>query len=576
MKSSRTRLYITLAILLGSCYVLVPTFFGFDALYEKSESAPNTLPAYVNYFPKKGINLGLDLRGGIYLEMEVVQDEAIKNRSDLLTSEIERNTQSESFKPMTAIRAANASEITFTFKDAAARDAFGKYLNSNYGQTLVEHRDRRTDTSLTADLNDSTKNYVKEQAVKQALETVRNRIDRYGVAEPTIIRAGTNRIAIELPGAKDPERAINLIKRSGKLEFKMVDESVTSNVVAQKVQEARQSLGLDEKFTEDQVTKINTALAGKIPEGDEVLFEIQYDPVTKKMVGGVPYLLKAKSELTGDMLRAAQVNIHNNEPYVSLSFNSLGTKLFAELTKANIGKKLAIILDGNVSKAPVIQSEIPSGEAQITLGFGDYQSILREAEDLSLVLREGALPASLKELTKNIIGPTLGQDSINRGVRSSLAAAALIIIFMILYYHLSGLLADFALIVNILLTLAALAIFGATLTLPGITGIVLTIGMAVDSNILIFERIREELRAGKSPRSALEAGYFNATRAIIDSHVTTILSGIVLYQFGTGPIRGFAVTLIIGALTNLFTAIYLTRWMQDYILQKVNRERISV
>ncbi|MCE9624405.1 MAG: protein translocase subunit SecD, partial [Deltaproteobacteria bacterium] len=292
--------------------------------------------------------------------------------------------------------------------------------------------------------------------------------------------------------------------------------------------------------------------------------------------GGSPFLLKRKVEVSGEMLRNAQVSVHNNEPYVSLSFDPSGTKAFGDLTTNNVGKRLAILLDGVVSKAPVIKSPIPNGEAQITLGYGDYQSLIREAEDLTVVLREGALPASLKEATKTVIGPSLGKSAIDRGFHATLLAAAVVMIFMALWYKWSGVLADVAVVLNLLYLFALLALFGATLTLPGVAGIVLTIGMAVDANVVILERIKDELASGKTPKAAVDVGYSNAIRAVVDAHVTTFLSGAVLYQFGTGPVRGFAVTLMIGILTTLYTAVTQTRLVYDYILSKRQVKKLSL
>ncbi len=566
----------TLALLILSAYFLVPTLAHIDKVRETSETNRTRLPAYVRFFPKEEIKLGLDLQGGIYVEMEVELSDAIKNRSDLIASEIQRLIEKEPFAPETIDRPPDTSEIKISLKKEEDRGELNRWMRDEYNTVLEEKSDKRGEKTAFYDLTESFVSRTKDLAVRQALETIRNRIDRYGVVEPSIVRLGANRISIELPGMTDPERALNIIKRGGRLEFRLVDESFPSDEIRKLVAEARGTLQIPEGFTEETVTKINQQLSGRIPEGDEVLFELQYDPVTKKIVGGLPYILKRKAEVTGDMLKNAQVNVQDNEPYVSLSFNNLGSRLFADLTKANVGKRLAIVLDGNVSKAPVIKSEIPSGEAQITLGFGDYQSLLSEAEDLTLVLREGALPARLKELTKTVVGPSLGRDSIQRGVQASLAAGALIILFMLFYYRLSGLLADITLILNIIFTLAALSMFQATLTLPGIAGIVLTIGMAVDANVLIFERMREELRAGKSARSSLQAGYSNAMSAILDSNITTFLAGVVLYQFGTGAIRGFAVTLMIGIITTLFTAIIVTRVFQEWILYGLRRERLSV
>jgi preprotein translocase subunit SecD len=329
-------------------------------------------------------------------------------------------------------------------------------------------------------------------------------------------------------------------------------------------------------YTDEDVNQIESALAGKIPEGSDIVYKVIFDPVAKKVTGGTPYLLKKKAELTGDMLSDAQVQVQGNEPYVSLTFNEVGAEIFSELTGNNIGKRLAIVLDDRVSSAPVIKSKIPQGRAQITLGYGDYRSLLREAEDLTLVLREGALPATLVERTKTVIGPSLGKISIEKGVKALLIGGVLVVIFMMIYYRLSGIFATVALGVNVLLLFAILTLFQATLTLPGLAGIILTLGMAVDANIIVFERIREEVRDGKKPRVAMEAGYSNAMSAIIDANVTTFLAGVVLYQFGTGPIRGFAVTLMIGITTTLFTALVLTKAIQTWYVYGRGVDKLSI
>lgn len=567
---------LTLALLVGSAYVLTPTFGHFDRIREEAETNQKEPPWYVKLFPKEVIKLGLDLQGGIYAELEVVLDDALKNRADLTAGEILRFAEKEPFAPAAVDHIPDTTNIKVTLKKEEDRDAFMSWIRQNYNTVLEEKRDQRADKTVLFSFNEKFNDKTKDQAVKQALETIRHRIDRYGVSEPTIVRLGSNRISIELPGQTDPDRALNLIKKSGRLEFRIVDEGVPDAQVRKLVAEARTELSLPEGYTEEAVAKINQQLKGKIAEDDEILYEVQYDPITKKVSGGVPYLLKRKAEVTGEMLKNAQVQVHDNEPYVSLTFNQLGTRLFGELTKANVGKRLAIVLDGGVSKAPTIKSEIPNGQAQITLGGIDYQTVLREAEDLTLVLREGALPARLKELTKTVVGPSLGRDSIEKSMHVMLIAALLVVLFMILYYRVSGLLADIALAINIAFLLACLALFQATLTLPGIAGIVLTIGMAVDGNVLIFERMREELRAGKSARTALQEGYSNAMSAILDSNITTFLSGLVLYQFGTGPIRGFAVTLMIGITTTLFTNIFVTRILQEGVLFGLKHEKLSV
>ncbi len=577
-RTGRSQYLLILGSILISAYFLVPTIFGFGKMREKAESQNKPLPRYVNFFPKETINLGLDLRGGISLEVEVEEKDALNNRADMIASELPRLTEKEPYAPTGADRIPDSSDIRVTLKDEGSRDALNAWIRENYHETLVEKKDQRDDKKAVFALSDAFAEKTKDMAVRQALETIRHRIDRYGVAEPSIVRVGSNRISIELPGMSDPDRALSLVKKSGRLEFRLVDEATPDEDVRRLVSEARTALNLPaDSYTTESTVKLNAQLKGKIPEDSEILYEIEYDPTTKKTLRGIPYLLKRKAQVTGDMLKNTQVNVQDNEPYVSLNFDGLGTQLFGELTKENIGKRLAIVLDGQVSKAPVIKSEIPSGQAQITLGSGgDYQSMLKEAEDLTLVLHEGALPARVHELTKTVVGPSLGQDSIRSSLRVCLIAGALVMLFMLFYYKISGLLADVALTLNIFFIMAALAMFQATLTLPGIAGIVLTIGMAVDANVLIFERMREELKDGKSAAAALKEGYKNATTAILDSNITTFLAGAVLYQFGTGPIRGFAVTLMIGITTTLFTALIVTRVLQETILGGRKTKALSV
>jgi preprotein translocase subunit SecD len=385
---------------------------------------------------------------------------------------------------------------------------------------------------------------IKKNAIDQALETIRNRIDQFGVSEPEITLQGTDRLLIQLPGIKDPQRAINLIGRTALLEFKLLDEE----------------------------GDIEAALKGKIPEGDIILYQRSVDPKT----GGVrkiPYLLKERTLMTGEYLKDARVALESqfHEPYVALEFDDVGAKLFEQITGANVKKRLAIILDDNVYSAPVIQERIPGGRAQITGRFDT-----KEASDLAIVLRAGALPAPVRIIEERTVGPSLGLDSIHQGIISIIVSAVLIVLFMIFYYRLSGVIADIALTLNVLLVFAVLAIFRATLTLPGIAGLVLSVGMAVDANILVNERIKEELRWGKTIRAAIDQGYHRAFTTIIDSNLTTVIAALFLYQFGTGPVRGFAVTLFWGIAANIFTAVFVTRWIFDYLTLKLNVKRLSI
>lgn len=378
----------------------------------------------------------------------------------------------------------------------------------------------------------------------RALEVIRNRIDALGVAEPLIQKAGEDRILIQLPGVKDPERAIEIIGRTALLEFKLVN---------------------------DDQGLLDKALSGEVPDGYEVAYLVQKDErgISRE---GSPLLLEKKVELTGSGLKDAYVGIDNNGlPEVRLEFNRKGAGRFAKITGANIEKRLAIVLDGKVFSAPVIRDRIPGGKAQISGRF-----TMQEAKDLAIVLRAGALPAKLSIIQKRIVGPSLGRESIKKGTTSAILGAILVVFFMVIYYAASGMIANFALFINILIILAVLAFFKATLTLPGIAGIALTIGMAVDANVLIFERIREELKIRKMIRSSIDAGYEKALVTIVDSNLTTVIAGFVLFLFGTGPIKGFGLTLTIGILANIFTAVFVTKLIFDLICSRYKMKRMSI
>ena len=397
---------------------------------------------------------------------------------------------------------------------------FKETAKSQYPDYSVEEGDSEEEGfPMRMTLKSDARDQIMKMSSDQAIETIRNRIDKFGVSEPDIRPQAGQRILIQLPGIKDPERALKIIKQSAHLEFKLVDEE----------------------------NSLEEALKGSIPAGREILYETSLDSKTgapKK----IPYLLKKRTLLTGEYITDASVmfDSQDNQPYVSLSFNRKGARIFERITGDNIDKRLAIVLDNNVYSAPYIRDRITGGRAQITGRFST-----EDARDLAIVLRAGALPAPVRVLEERTVGPSLGKDSIDKGFKSMLIGGLLVILFMFIYYGLSGVIADLALLLNILFIMAGLAFFGATLTLPGIAGIILTIGMAVDANVLIFERIREELRLGKSPRTAIESGYSKALVTIIDANVTTFIAALVLFQFGTGPVRGFAVTLSIGIVRQL-------------------------
>ncbi len=499
--------------------------------------------------PNKGIVLGLDLQGGLHLVFEVEGDKAVEITTDRYASRL-RDLFAK--KKLTADVNVSGLNITVSPSNVETR----KVVEDNYPSL----KPVETGNRLVYRISDKEALRIKEGAADQALETIRNRIDQFGVAEPTILRQGENEIVVQLPGVKDPKRAIDLIGKTAQLEFKLVDdEAKVAAEIPQSIEPGEEE-NLLKQFTE------------KIPEDDTILFEKKVNRETGAAIK-IPILLKKQAAITGDLLSEAKVNIDSrfNEPYVSLSFNTDGAKKFEEITGANVKKRLAIILDNAVYSAPVIQEKISGGDAQITGNF-----TMEEAKDLSIVLRAGALPAPLKMLQNVTVGPSLGRDSIEAGKMAGIIGTIAVVLFMIFYYRLSGIIADFALLLNIILLLGAMASLNATLSLPGIAGIILAIGMAVDSNVLMFERMRDELRAGKTPRAAVDSGYDKAFWTIFDSHVTTLITAAVLFQFGTGPIKGFAVTLSLGVAINLFTALVGTKSIFDIINSKRELKKLSI
>jgi protein-export membrane protein SecD len=384
-------------------------------------------------------------------------------------------------------------------------------------------------------------------ALDRVIEIIRNRVDQFGVTEPIIVRQGEKWIVVELPGIKNPETAKNLIGKTALLEFKLLGPSEKLSSINEKIRQ----LGLN--ITE---ARNNPEILALVPTGYVLLPGKNEESL---------YLVKSSPEITGAYLVNARTRLGGQFglPYVSLDFNKEGAKIFATVTGANIDKNLAIVLDDVVQSAPVIRSRIPDGKAIIEGNFTE-----EEAKFLATILRAGSLPAPVKIIEERSIGPTLGEDSIQKGTISSILGLLLVIIFMIIYYNISGVIANIALILNFIILLASLALFRFTLTLPGIAGIALTLGMAIDANVLILERLRDELELGKTPRVALDLGYSRALTTIIDSNLTTLIAAVFLFQFGTGPIKGFAVTLTLGILISMFTAIFVTKTIYEFMFQE--------
>ncbi|RMF87328.1 MAG: protein translocase subunit SecD [Nitrospinota bacterium] len=496
---------------------------------------------WYNFPPGKNLNLGLDLQGGVHLLLEVEADKVVESALERYQFELESAFKEEKL-PLQAVRieGGNTNRLILQFTEKVDPAKVDEVLASYPLLRRVSSQDNR----FVYQIDSQRVEEMKSKAVEQALETIRNRVDQFGVAEPTIQRKGERGIIVELPGIKDTDRAIQLIGKTARLEFRLVD---------------------DENSLEE-------ALKGKVPEGDEILYRRVVDKETRT-VSKEPFLLKKQVLLTGDALTDARMQIGSrfNEPYVSLSFDKEGAKLFERITAENVGKRLAIVLDNTVYSAPVIRERIGGGRAQITGLF-----TIEEARDLAIVLRAGALPAPVRIEENRTVGPSLGADSIRQGITAILVGGILVLIFMIIYYRLSGVIADVALFLNLVLLTGALAYFHATLTLPGIAGILLTIGMAVDANVLIFERIREELRVGKTIRAAVDAGFSKAFLTIVDANVTTVIAALVLFQFGTGPVKGFAVTLSLGIAASMFTAVFVSRVIFEHILSRRKVSQLSI
>ncbi len=541
MKINPKTQFIILAVLLVASFILIYPSFA------------NPPSWWKGILPSQKINLGLDLKGGMYLVLEVEADKAVETTLENRAQRIKKDIKDLETRILPGLKIALSVPID--------EEGLLKSKIEDVRLKVVDSKIENGKFTLIATLSPREIKEIEDMAVNQSLDTIRNRIDQFGVAEPSIQRQGTDRIVVQLPGIKNPQQAINLIGKTARLEFKLVDDENMKKIDLRKL--------VDEAIKENPKAKddpkiLNELLKGKIPDDDEVLFERRVDKDTG-YVTRIPLLVKKTPLLTGDMVTDARVrqDYQFNEPYVAIEFNSDGADIFAQVTGENVGKRLAIVLDNTIYSAPVIRERIPGGRAQITGNFS-----WDEARELAIVLRAGALPAPVKILQKWTVGPSLGEDSIKRGIIATIVGGILVVFFMWIYYGISGLIADVALILNLVFMLAILAAFQATLTLPGIAGIVLTIGMAVDANIIIFERIREELLNGKTPRAAIEAGYSRAVITILDANVTTLIAAIVLFQFGSGPVKGFAVTLSIGIITSMYTAIFVTRAIQEALLDR--------
>lgn len=495
---------------------------------------------------EESIKLGLDLRGGIHLLLRVETEDAVRSETD---KDMDRLVGGLEDKGLTGLSAERTEDSVFVVRGvpAGSDDAVEDVVSD----ALTGWAWQRADGDLAFHMTQANLNEIRNLSVGQAVETIRNRIDAFGVTEPVIQRQGDRRIVVQLPGVDDPERVKSLIKNTAFLEFRIVDYPQGGGAAS--------------------VEEILASYGGRLPDHVEIKQQIVRDDAGVE-VGRFYYAVEKRNAITGRDLRNARPGLGEfNQPIVNFFLTHEGGQKFGEVTGANQGKGLAIVLDGNVVSAPTIRARIQDQ------GLIEGSFTQQEVEDLSTVLRSGALPAGITYLEERTVGPSLGHDSIVSGLRAGLLGFGLVVLTMMVVYKRTGLNAVFALLLNVLFIFGALAYFGATLTLPGIAGIVLTIGMAVDANVLVFERIREELRRGRTVKSAIESGFGKALSTILDANFTTLIAALFLFQFGTGPIRGFAVTLSIGIIASLFTAIFVSRWIFDLFLSRRTRvDRISI
>lgn len=509
-------IWLTVAV---SVVIAMPNFFSNEQL-----------ASFPSWVPSKKVTLGLDLQGGSHIMLKIEKADIIKERLETTVGDIRNNLREAGIRytGLSGVGQQIQVRITDADKIEAAKEALAPLtqvvsVGGLTGGTVQEITMTEGEGGLLRfDLTDAGINYRASSALTQSIEVVRRRVDELGTTEPLIQRQGEDRIIVQVPGLTDPQRLKSLLNQTAKLTFHMVDTSMP----------------------------VEEAINGRPPASSEVLYSMD-DPA-------VPYLVEKRALVSGENLVDAQAtfNQQTNEPVVSFRFDSKGAQRFAQATQQNVGRPFAIVLDDQVISAPVIREPIVGGSGQISGGFS-----VEGANDLAVLLRAGALPATLTVVEERTVGPGLGADSISAGLTASVIGAIAVVLFMLAFYGTFGLMANIALTANITMIFAALTTLGSTLTLPGIAGIVLTMGMAVDSNVLVYERIREEVKNGRSLVQSIDVGFKKAFATIVDANLTTLIAAVVLFFLGSGPVRGFAVTLAVGIVTTVFTAFTMTQWL---------------
>ena len=589
------RLIFTLGIVGLAAYLLVPSIVYFRLSDADLAEVQKDSAAFKKHLPKwaqdSHIVPGLDLQGGVHMVLGVDLDKAISDKARRIASRMRDELTEKHVEFVSVDHLADEGKgdrVRAVFKDEAAEKTFDNDLSSKYPDLAEVSRDGLT---VTFRVHPDYVNHIKADAVDQTIKTITNRIDKMHVTEPSITKRGSDQVQVQLPGYTNPEEAKSLIGRTAQLEFQMCDDESDfltkiqglpewAKLKNQNFQRKDGNFNNDIylEFPEEHQKELRGFLQGKVPEGLVVKFK-HLENRAAEAASMRTYTLHADVDLTGDDLVNAQVSMgspENPQPYVVIEFSPTGKQIFADLTTKNVGHRMAIVLEDIVDSAPVINEPITGGSCQITMGGArTHDETLREANNLALVLKAGALPAPVTFREERSVGATLGKDALEQAKWACLVGAILVTLFMLFVYRLGGLFAMTAAFLNIFLVLAALSFVNGSLSLPGIAGLLLTVGMAVDANVIINERIREEFLAGKTARASVEAGYASAFTAILDSNVSAFLTGWVLLGFGSGPVQNFATTLLIGIVSTMFTAVFVTRILFDIYTLK-DRERLLI
>jgi len=591
-----TRFSIIVLVTLLSLWFLVPSYYSFFVLERENRNKLEKLEEVLPWWSppaKYRLSLGLDLQGGIYMIMRVDTQTALMKRTDRRSVQISALLKEKNFSGVTIESVPELRQIRLRAEEAAKAEAAAKEVLAAFEDFEMALREAG---SFVLQLKGSEATRFESEALEQALLVVRQRIDKWGLAEVDLRKLGTDSIQVSLPGHDNPEQARDLIGKTAQLEFRLVDDTQPdffARLFRENPPEPELGIelgpgaGIGETLLAKESQSILDYVADKLPEGREVLLECEMAPAGAEASASAStscirysaYLLEKTISMTGDSLTSADVGQdERGRVLVSLAFDMQGTRDFAELTTNNKGRRLAIVLDGNVYSAPVLMVAITDGRAQISNDRDrrPMEQQYADAKMLALVLKTGAMPAPVSVGEIRQVGASLGDELIQKGSYAVVVGLALVLLFMAVYYKVTGVIANVALVLNGLLILAGLSVFGATLTLPGIAGFVLTLGMAVDANVLINERIREELDKGHAARVAVDNGYDRAFWTIFDTHITSLFAAAILFMTGTGPIRGFATTLIIGMSASMFTAIVVTRLITTYLVHGRGAKTVSI